>query len=134
MGSDSSSIRVNTLQTEFTFVLPRGYIDAGGQLYNQGSMRLATALDEIESVHDPRVQTNAAYLPLVLLSRVVIALGALPAVTPQIIGGLFAVDLAYLEDFYQRLNSTEQVVMNTVCPHCSRHFQIQVAPLAQIGE
>lgn len=122
------------METEFAFVLPQGYVDAAGQVHHQGRMRLATAFDEIESVQDPRVQVNAAYLPLVLLSRVVTALGALPMVTPQVIGGLFAADLAYLEDFYQRLNSTEQVVLSTICPHCSRHFQIQVAPLAQAGE
>ena len=35
------------LQTEFEFVLPKGYVDKDGTLHTQGSMRLATAADEI---------------------------------------------------------------------------------------
>jgi hypothetical protein len=95
-------------------------------------MRLATALDEIQSAGDPRVQINEAYLPVVLLSRVVTRLGDLPAVTPRVIEGLFAADLAYLEDLYQRLNSPEGVVLGVVCPQCSTQFQLQVAPLGGI--
>ena len=117
------------LQTEFEFTLPRGYVDASAQVHREGRMRLATALDEIQSVGDPRVQTNEAYLPVLLLSRVVPRLGDLPAITPQVIEGLFASDLAYLEDLYQRLNSPESVTVGAVCPHCSTQFQLQVAPL-----
>lgn len=117
------------LQTDVEFTLPRGYIDASGHAHCEGRMRLATALDEILSLGDPRVQTNEAFLPVVLLSRVVTCLGDLPAVTPQVIEGLFAADLAYLEDLYQRLNSPESVVLGAVCPHCSTQFQLQIAPL-----
>lgn len=117
------------LQTEFKFTLPRGYVDASGHVHREGRMRLATALDEIQSLEDPRVQASEAYLPVVLLGRVVARLGDLPAITPQVIEGLFAADLAYLEDLYLRLNSPEQVVVGAVCPHCSTQFQLQVAPL-----
>lgn len=118
------------LQTDIEFTLPRGYVDASGRTHSIGRIRLATALDEIQSVGDPRVQANEAYLPVVLLSRVVTTLGDLPAITPQVIEGLFAADLAYLEDLYQRLNSAEQVIIGAVCPNCSTQFQLQVAPLA----
>jgi hypothetical protein len=117
------------LKIDYEFTLPRGYVDAAGQVQRQGRMRLATALDEIESLHDPRVQANEAYLPVCLLSRVVTQLGDLPAVTPQVIAGLFAADLAYLEDLYQRINSPHPVVVGAVCPHCTTQFQLQVAPL-----
>jgi hypothetical protein len=119
------------MQTEIEFVLPQGYIDAAGQLHKQGRMRLATALDEIESVQDPRVQANAAYLPIVLLSRVIISLGTLPMITPPVIAGIFAADLAYLEDLYQRVNSAQHVTVATICPHCGKQLQVQVAPLVQ---
>ncbi|MEW5989525.1 MAG: phage tail assembly protein [Chloroflexota bacterium] len=117
------------IQTEYNFTLPRGYVDAAGQLHRQGRMRLATALDEIAPMQDPRLEANESYLPVLLLSRVVTQLGSLPAVTPAIIEGLFAADLAYLEDLYQRLNSSESVVMNVVCPHCNNPFHVEVAPL-----
>ena len=44
------------LQTEFPFTLPKGYVDGDGNLHRHGSMRLATARDEIEPLRDPRVE------------------------------------------------------------------------------
>lgn len=117
------------LQTEFDFYLPKGYIDGAGVVHRAGCLRLATAQDEIEAVHDSRVQANEAFLPVVLLSRVILRLGDLEAVTPAVIEGLFVSDLAYLEDLYMRFNSQEEVILNAVCPHCSGHFKLQVAPL-----
>jgi hypothetical protein len=118
-----------SIQTEFNFTLPRGYVDSLDEVHREGIIRLATALDEIESLQDPRVQANNAYLPVVLLSRVIARLGSLTAVTPQVVERLFASDLAYLEDLYQRLNNPEDIILGAICPHCSQQFQIQVAPL-----
>jgi hypothetical protein len=115
---------------EVEFVLPRGYADNDGHNHTQGSMRLATALDEIEPLQDPRVRGNEAYLVILLLARVVTRLGEIPAITPQVIEGLYASDLAYLQDVYQRLNAPESVVVGAVCPNCSTQFQLQVAPLS----
>ena len=118
-----------SLQTVFPFTLPRGFVDASGRVHQPGRMRLATARDEIEAYNDPRVQTNEAYLPIVLFSRVIVQLGSLEAVTPQVIEELFASDLAYLEDLYQMLNTPGRVTLGVVCPQCGTHFQVQVAPL-----
>lgn len=117
------------MQTEFDFTLPRGYIDATGQVHRDGRMRLATSLDEIEPQQDPRVRANEAYLPVLLLARVVTRLGSLPAVTSRVIEGLFATDLAYLEDLYERVNSVDSVRLGVACPQCSAQFQVEVAPL-----
>lgn len=121
------------MQTEVEFVLPNGYIDPAGQLHRHGRMRMATALDEVECMDDPRVQSNPAFLPIVLLSRVIVALGTLPAVTPLVVGGFFAADLLYLEDLYQRLNSSQPILLGTICPHCGMQIQLQVAPLMRPG-
>lgn len=117
------------MQTEFEFTLPRGYVDASGEVHREGRIRLATSLDEIEPQQDPRVRSNEAYLPVLLLARVVTRLGNLPAVTPRVIEGLFAADLAYLEDLYERINSVESVRVGVACPECSAQFQVEVAPL-----
>jgi hypothetical protein len=93
-----------TLQTEFDFTLPRGYVDKDGNLHRQGIMRLATARDEIEPMRDPRVVDNEAYLTVILLSRVLTQLGDVSQVTPKTIEGLFALDLAYLQDLYEAVN------------------------------
>lgn len=96
-----------TFQTEVQFSLPKGYLDADGVLHKEGVMRLATAADEILPLKDPRVQQNAAYLTVIVLSRVMTRLGSLPDVNTKIIEGLFASDLAYLQDLYERLNGIE---------------------------
>ena len=113
-------------QTEFTFVLPKGYVDNTGMLHREGIMRLANAGDEILPLRDPRVQQNPGYLSIILLARVVTKLGSLPAVDTRVIEGLFTVDLAYLQDLYQRINGMEAPVYRTVCPHCGEEIEVPV--------
>jgi hypothetical protein len=91
-------------------------------------MRMATALDEVAAVAHPRVEANAAYLPIALLSRVVIALGDLPQITTEIIEGLFAADMAYLEDLYVQLNSYDGVIVTTQCPQCQTELRLRLLP------
>jgi hypothetical protein len=98
---------VSDFATQFDFLLPRGYVDAEGILHREGTMRLATAADEILPQKDPRVQNNPAYLVVILLSRVVTRLGSLEAINPKVIENLFAADLGYLQEFYNRINSSE---------------------------
>ncbi len=111
------------LQTEYEFELPKGYVDAEGTLHKKGTMRLATAKDEILPQKDPRIQTNPAYLSVILLSRVVTKLGSLPDVSPQVIEDLFLADLAYLQELYRRINDDE-VTVTIQCPHCERETEV----------
>jgi len=115
-----------TLQTEFSFSLPRGYVDSEGNLHREGSMRLATAFDEIAPMKDPRVQSNPAYLVIILLSRVITRLGTLNALNPKMLEGLFSADLAFLQDFYRRINEYGTTVMSVDCPHCEGKFEVEV--------
>ncbi|MGH9187368.1 MAG: hypothetical protein ACRD0U_16380 [Acidimicrobiales bacterium] len=93
------------LQTEFEFVLPKGYIDSSGTLHRRGVMRLATARDEMDPLRDPRVQdANDPYLTIIVLSRVVTQLGTLSQITAPDIENLFAADLAFLQDLYGIIN------------------------------
>jgi hypothetical protein len=91
---------MQTVQTEFEFELPKGYLDVDGNLHRKGMMRLSRAMDEIVPLRDPRVQANPAYATVVILSRVITRLGALEEVTPTIVEGFFACDLGYLQNFY----------------------------------
>ena len=63
------------MRTEFTFTLPRGYVDGQGTVHREGTMRLATARDEIEPLRDAAVRQNEAYLAVLLLARVVTRIG-----------------------------------------------------------
>ncbi len=96
------------LQTEYSFTLPRGYVDSSGTLHREGTMRLATAADEIEPLRDPRVRENEAYLTVVVLSRVISRLGNLSSVTPRVVESMFASDLAFLQSFYSTVNFGSQ--------------------------
>ena len=91
-------------QTEFEFTLPCGYLDEDGTLHKEGTMRRATAADEILPLKDPRVQKNPAYLVIILLSRVIVRLGDVSQINPKIIENLFATDLAFLQELYNQIN------------------------------
>ena len=117
---------VSVFQTEYEFTLPMGCVDAEGTLHREGVMRLATAADEILPLKDPRVQSNEAYLTVILLSRVISRLGSLPQVTPKVIEGLFAADLAFLQDFYNRINRTGQAQIQAACPKCAHEFALEM--------
>lgn len=97
------------LQTEFEFTLPKGYLDEAGNLHRKGVMRLATAIDEIVPLRDPRVKSNPAYATVIILARVITKLGALEEISPQVAEGFFACDLNYLQKFYRQINELEEL-------------------------
>lgn len=119
------------LQTEFDFVLPKGYLDESGVLHQEGTMRLATAMDEIAPLRDPRVRNNEAYLVVILLSQVITRLGTLPKVTPNIVEKLFAADMAFLQDLYRQLNDVDSRTLVMVCPNCGHEFEEQIPLLGE---
>lgn len=118
-------------QTEFEFSLPHGYIDSEGVVHRQGTMRMATAMDEIAPMRDLRVRSNQAYLVIVLLSRVITKLGTLSTINTGVIENLFSADLAYLQDFYRRINETASSAIEVVCPECDHHFHIDTGRLGE---
>lgn len=113
-------------QTEYSFVLPRGYLDKNGILHREGMMRLANAADEILPLKDPRVQQNPGYLTIILLARVITSLGSLPAVDTRVIEHLYTIDLSYLQDLYQRINTMDTPGYKTVCPHCGEEIDVPI--------
>ena len=121
--------RMNVLKTEFDFSLPRGYVDTDGNLHKTGTMRLATALDEIAPLRDPRVKSNQAYLVIILLARVITRLGQITEVNPKIVEGLFSSDLAYLQRFYRQINESGDSHVPVQCPQCSNQFEVDFGDL-----
>jgi hypothetical protein len=117
-------------KTEYEFVLPMGYVDKDGNVHKDGVMRLANAKDEIVPLSDMRVQRNRAYLIIVLLSRVVSRLGAINDVNTGVIENLFAADLRFLEEMYNRINEDEATV-RVSCPHCGEKFDKEFGRLGE---
>lgn len=114
--------RMDVFATERDFCLPFGFQDADGTLHREGTMRLATASDEILPHKDPRVQQNPAYLVIIVLSRVITRLGELTSINPKVIEELYAADLAYLQDLYNELNRLD-VQSALRCPSCDHEFR-----------
>lgn len=112
------------LQTEFEFELPQGFTEDDGTLHTTGTMRLATAGDEITPRNDPRVQANPDYLTVILLSRVITSLGTLDDVTPAVVEKLFVADLEYLQGLYERVNTVGKDAIATACPDCGETFEV----------
>src|SRR5260221_2173947 len=94
----------HVVRTETAFTLPFGFVDPTGTLHRDGVMRLATALDEVQPLQDPRAQANQAYLGILLLSRVLVRLGSISPVSPSVVEGLFSADFGYLQDLFVQLN------------------------------
>ncbi|MFC4555541.1 hypothetical protein [Georgenia faecalis] len=125
--------RGEALRTEFDFELPRGYLDADGVLHTRGSMRLATARDELLPLYDARVQENAAFTTVVLLARVITALGTLPSVTASVVENMFASDVAFLQDLYRRINAEGHTRAAVTCPQCAHRFTLDLSG-GRLGE
>jgi hypothetical protein len=114
------------IQLEYNFTLPRGYVDKDGNVHRMGTMRLANALDEILPLSDPKVQKNAAYLTIILLTRVIVKLDGVPHMDTRVVESLFTVDLNYLQDFYQKINEQDAPSYACTCPDCGKHFEVPV--------
>ncbi len=115
------------LYTEFEFILPRGLLDSEGNVHRQGVMRLATAKDEIYLQKNRDAQENTAYAVIVMLSRVITKLGDLTDINPDLLENLFTKDLAYLREFYNRINQHGDAYIPVQCPQCNTNFQVELS-------
>lgn len=120
-------------RTEFEFVLPRGYVDEQGTVHRHGRMRLATARDELRPQIDLRVKENPAYLSVVLLSLVITELGTVGDMHAGVVEQMYATDIAFLQDFYRRINSEGHTRAGVTCPACGAGFEVDLAG-SRLGE
>ncbi|WP_385879351.1 hypothetical protein [Streptomyces vulcanius] len=132
-GESASGAGRDTLRSEFAFELPRGYVDQSGTVHRHGVMRLATARDELIPLRDDRVRENSAYLSVVLIARVITRLGTIEDVHAGLVEDLFASDLAFLQDFYRRINAEGHTRAAVTCPSCQEHFAVDLAG-GRLGE
>ena len=124
------------MKSEYAFTLPRGYVDAAGQVHREGTMRLATARDEIEPLRQVEVRQNEAYLSVLLLARTITRIGEETEITPELIEGLYAADFDHLQRLYERLNTDGEAVGAVTCPHCAQAFEVDLTDIedGRLGE
>lgn len=118
------------LRTEFEFTLPTGYVDERGDLHREGTMRLATAYDEVQPLEDPRVIANQAYLGILVLSRVITRIGSIDHVSPALIERLFSSDYSFLQEFYLQVNDSGPDIVETQCPDCGSRFALDLSEVS----
>lgn len=124
------------MQTEIAFTLPKGYVDERGEVHRDGTMRLATARDEIEPLRDVAVRQNEAYLSVLLLARTITRLGPLTEVSPAVVEDLYAADFDHLQRLYERINSDGEAVGVLSCPSCAHQFEVDLSEIedGRLGE
>jgi hypothetical protein len=124
------------MQTEYAFTLPRGYVDAAGTVHREGTMRLATARDEIEPLRSAEVRSNEAYLSVLLLARTVLRIGGFTEITPELVENLYAADFDHLQRLYERINADGEAVGVVACPACANQFEVDLTEIedGRLGE
>lgn len=130
---DAGGADDGVMRTQFAFELPRGFVSADGTVHRRGVMRLATAPDELLPLYDARVQENPAFTTVVLLGRVITSLGTLGTIDGSVIENMFASDVAFLQDFYRRINAEGHTRIAVTCPECSHRFTADLAG-GRLGE
>jgi hypothetical protein len=124
------------MKSEYVFTLPRGLVDSEGNVHRQGTMRLATARDEIEPLGSVEVRQNEAYLSVLLLARTVTRIGDFTEITPELVAELYAADFDHLQRLYERLNTDGEAVGVVACPSCANTFEVDLTEIedGRLGE
>ena len=124
------------MKSEYAFTLPRGYVDPEGQVHQEGTMRLATARDEIEPLRLVEVRQNEAYLSVLLLARTITRIGELTEITPDVVENLYAADFDHLQRLYERINTDGEAVGVVACPECANEFEVDLTEIedGRLGE
>jgi len=124
------------MKSEYAFTLPRGYVDAEGRVHREGTMRLATARDEIEPLRQVEVRQNEAYLSVLLLARTITRIGEETDITPELVEGLYAADFDHLQRLYERINTNGEAVGVVACPSCANEFEVDLTEIedGRLGE
>jgi hypothetical protein len=110
--------------------------DPAGSVHREGTMRLATARDEIEPLRDVEVRRNQAYLSVLLLARTVTRIGEVTDITPELVEGLYAGDFDHLQRIYERINTGGDAVGVISCPQCAHDFEVDLTEIedGRLGE
>jgi hypothetical protein len=124
------------VKSEYAFTLPRGYVDSEGQVHREGTMRLATARDEIEPLRQVEVRQNEAYLSVLLLARTITRIGDVTEITPEMVENLYAADFDHLQRLYERINTDVEAVGVVACPACANEFEVDLTEIedGRLGE
>jgi hypothetical protein len=112
------------VRTEFTFTLPKGYVDKEGTLQREVVMREITGADQ-EAMLSPQLRQNPAKMLTALLARVIVRLGTLDKsrVDTRVAADLTKRDRDFLIVKLKEIDSGPEMELDVACPDCGRKFK-----------
>ena len=113
-----------TFQREFTFELPKGYVDREGNLHREVVLREINGADQ-EAMLNPQFRNNPAKMLTSLLARVVMRLGTLEKarIDTGVTAQLLKSDRDFLIMKLKELDSGPDLDLDVECPDCGRRFK-----------
>ena len=113
-----------TIRTEFTFTLPKGYVDKEGKLQREVVLREITGADQ-EAMLSPQLRKNPAKMLTALLARVIVRLGDMDKsrIDTHVTAGLTKRDRDFLIVKLKEIDSGPDMELDVECPDCGRKFK-----------
>ena len=114
----------DVIQREFTFELPKGYVDRDGNMHREVVLREINGADQ-EAMLNPQFSKNPAKMLTSLLARVVMRLGTLDKarIDTHVTSELLKTDRDFLLLKLKELDSGPDMEMDVECPDCGRKFK-----------
>ena len=111
------------LRTHFRFILPQGrgfQAEAGRKV--SGEMRLVQLKDILQIERDAEVRRDTGAFYVVLLGRVITALGSEKMITRKTIEKMSPMDFAFCVDFLHEINHQVIKRVRLRCASCGHEF------------
>jgi hypothetical protein len=114
----------DTVRREFTFELPKGYVDPEGNLHREAVLREINGADQ-EAMLNPQFRNNPAKMLSALLARVIMRLGTLDKgrIDTNVTSGLLKTDRDFLIVKLKELDSGPDLELDVECPDCGKKFK-----------
>jgi acetylornithine deacetylase/succinyl-diaminopimelate desuccinylase-like protein len=114
----------DAVKTEYTFELPKGYVDEKGQTHREVTLREITGADQ-EAMLNPQLRNNPAKMLTALLARVITKLGTLEGrqVDAGVTANMFKSDRDFLILKLKEIDSGPEMDIDVECPDCGKKFK-----------
>ena len=117
-------MKEDAVKTEYTYELPKGFVDDKGQLHKDVAIREITGADQ-EAMLNPQFKNNPAKMLTALLARVIVKLGALEGrqVDTNVTAAMFKSDRDFLIMKLKEIDSGPEMEIDVECPDCGKKFK-----------
>ena len=113
-----------SVKTDYTFELPKGYVDDKGEVHREVTIREITGADQ-EAMLSQQLRNNPAKMLTALLSRVITKLGTIEGkqVDSRVTASMYKSDRDFLIMKLKEIDSGPDMEIDVECPDCGRKFK-----------